>query len=101
MRLPLVAVRVRRVFWATLSYLMPLAPDAIRARRNLFLGFPCERCEIGQRSLIRFLHGLLGRFPRDRKATHRRQFPQLFDAIIEFLGLRLGQHGFANITFPP
>jgi len=80
---------------------MPLARYAIRARCNSLLGFFCERCEIGQRCFICFLHGLLGRFPRDRKTPHRRQFPQLFDAIIEFFGLRLGQHGFANITFLP
>ena len=74
-RLPLVAVCVRRVVRVALGYLMPLARDAIRARCNSLLGFFCERCEIGQRSFICFLHGLLGRFPRDRKAPHRRKFP--------------------------
>jgi len=56
----------------SLGYLMPLARDAIRARCNSLLGFFCERCEIGQRSFICFFHRLLGRFPRDRKAAHRR-----------------------------
>ena len=99
-RLPLVAACAwRRVFWAAPSYVMPSARYAIRTRCNSFLGFLCERCEIGQRSFICLFHGLLSRVPRYGKTTHRRQFPQLFDSIIEFFGLWLGQHGFANITF--
>jgi hypothetical protein len=73
MRLPLVAACAwRRVFWAAPGYVVPLARYAIRAHSNSLLGFLCERCEIGQRSLIRFFHSLLSRFPCHGKAAHRR-----------------------------